>query len=305
MSRIFVAGATGTLGRPLVRALVSQGHEISGTTRSADRAGVITALGATPVIVDALDGDALVRAVAGAHPEIVVHMLTALPAAGVLRASDLDATNRLREEGTRHLVRAALEAGARRIVAESFIAASGGPNPAKGALESLEGQLADASGRIDTVALRFGLLYGSTVPSTRAMVDRLRARRLFVPGGHEGLVSFLHLEDAVSATLAAIAHATPASLYSVADDEPVSLRAFIRALASALGMAEPRALPLWLVRLAAPMVAEFAAARMTLNHDGLTRDFGWRPAYPSVREGIAEVARTHSTHSTHSTHPTP
>lgn len=290
MSRIFVAGATGTLGRPLVKQLVGQGHQVVGMTRSAERGAAIAALGASPVVADALDGDAVRRAVAHARPDIVVHLLTALPAAGAMRASDLDATNRLREQGTRHLVHAALAAGARRIVAESFMAAGAASNPAQTALASLERQLSDARPRIETVALRYGGLYGSAVPSTRAMADRIRTGRMFVPGGPEGLLSFVHLDDAVSATMAVIGSARPGPLYDVADDQPISAAAFVRALAAALGAREPRTMPRWVMRLVAPMLAEFAAARMPLSPAALTRDVGWRPAYPSVQEGIREVA---------------
>jgi nucleoside-diphosphate-sugar epimerase len=290
MARIFVAGATGTLGRPVVSRLVAQGHAVWGTTRSEGRSGIITALGATPLVADALDAEAVRRAVAVARPEVVVHLLTALPAGGVLRASDLDATNRLREVGTRHLVDAAVANGARRLVGESFMAVTGADNPAKAALESLEAQLARARGTLDTVVLRFGALYGPEVPSTRAMVERLRARRMFVPGGREGRLSFLHIDDAVSATVAVVGAPAAGPLYSVSDDEPVSVATFIRALASSLEAPPPRSLPRWIVRLAAPMAADFASASMALDHDALTPDLGWHPAYPSIREGLASVA---------------
>jgi nucleoside-diphosphate-sugar epimerase len=220
---------------------------------------------------------------------VVVHLLTALPAA-VLRAADLRATNRLREEGTRHLIRAALDAGSRRVVAESFMAAGVESNPASGALLSLESQLADVRNRIDTVALRFGGLYGAAVPHTRAMAAQLRAGRMFLPGGPEGRLSFVHLDDAVAAMLAVLGHSTPAPIYNVVDDEPMSAAAFLRELADAIGARRPRTLPRWVVKLAAPMVAEFASADMALDHDRLTQDLGWHPAYPSVHDGLREAA---------------
>jgi nucleoside-diphosphate-sugar epimerase len=290
MARIFLAGATGTLGRPISRALVEAGDAVFGTTRSQGRASIVTEAGGTPVVVDALDADALTRAAVEARPDVVIHMLTALPAPGPVKASDLAATNRLREDGTRNLLRAAVAAGAKRLVAESFVAAAGQPGPASASLQSLERQLSDARGEIETVALRFGSLYGPDVPATRALLHQLRRHRMFVPGGPQGIMSFVHLDDAVSATLAAVRCPSPGPLYGVADDEPMSIPDFVRVLASAMAVPPPRTMPRWIVRLVAPFVAGFTEGRFVVDHAALTRDTGWRPRYPSAREGARDVA---------------
>ena len=191
-TRVLVAGATGTLGRPLVGTLRAAGYEVVGLTRTPAKLQVLQALGAEAVIADALDANALHAAVGRAAPDVVVHLLTALPAGGVARASDLTAANRLRTEGTANLLSAAAAAGVRRVVAESMVLVHGfgdfGTTPVTedaplrtpgrteaelvGALRELERQVIDAtrSSQIDGVVLRYGLRYGASTPSTQAMI---------------------------------------------------------------------------------------------------------------------------------------
>ncbi|RPI47598.1 MAG: NAD(P)-dependent oxidoreductase, partial [Acidobacteria bacterium] len=224
--RMFVAGATGTLGRPVVRALVSRGHDVIGLTRTQEGARRIKDMGARAVVGNALDAERLKALVVEARPDVVVHLLTALPPGGVTRKSQLRQTNELRTAGTANLIAASLAGGAHRIVAESFVGVySGGsfsrpvsedaplPPPPEGpfrdtvlALRSLEDQLraATASSGIETVALRIGFLYGSDVPSTRLMIDQARAGRLFLPAGLSGIAPFVHNDDAAAAIVAAI-----------------------------------------------------------------------------------------------------
>jgi len=227
--RILVAGATGTLGVPLVRALLRAGHEVVGLARTPSRQAAIEALGATAVVADALDAGGLEAAARRAAPEAVVHALSALPRGGPTKASDLEATNLLRVTGTANLLAAAVAAGARRLVAESMVFAYGygdfgtepltedvplaPPDPAVAAaveaLRRLERQVLRAE-RIEGVALRYGLFYGAGTGSTRAMVARLRRRMLPLPGGGHGIGSWIHVHDAATATVAALQRGRPA-----------------------------------------------------------------------------------------------
>jgi len=313
--RVFVAGGTGTLGRPLVRLLVSKGHHVFVMTRAEARRPLIEALGAEAVVADALDADAVGRAVVAARPTHVVHLLTALPPNGApSRPADLEPTNRLRIDGTRHLVEAAVAAGATRIVAESFPMVYGvgdhGPEPmdedrqwlpvrsgqAFGptieALRSLETQIvaADRDGRIEGVVLRYGGVYGPDAPSTRFLLDQLRRRRLPLPRLPDALFSFVHAADAAEATLAALEGGRHGAVYNVVDNEPLSFAGFVRTAAAAIGAPRPFTVPLWLVRLAAPVAAELMSVRLPLSNARARAELGWTPRVSTVGEGFAGLS---------------
>jgi nucleoside-diphosphate-sugar epimerase len=304
--KVFVAGATGVLGEPLVRALVAAGHEVIGTSRTAARAASVDAAGAHGVVCDALDRDAVFAAVSAAAPEVVVHQLTALPANYVkLRKGDA-LTERLRSEGTRHLVDAAVSAGARRVIAESiaFLYALEGPpiateesavmtsvgGPAGGMLDAsleLERTVLSASG-IEGVVLRYGALYG---PGTYYgpggdITRRLRVRRWPIVGDGGGLTSFLHVDDAAAATMCALSAGGP-GIYNVVDDAPAAAREWQPELAALLGAKPPRRVPRWLVRAA---VGSAAAAALTEQRGASNAKaksvLGWTPRYPSWRDGF-------------------
>ena len=311
--KIFIAGATGTLGRPVVRLLLARGHEVVGLTRSPERARAMSAQGVRAVVGDALDGPGVQALVAEARPDQVLHLLTALPPDGPTRKRHLAQTNELRTRGTRHLVEAAIRAGAERLVAESFVGVYGAapadhriaedePLPSIepglfaetiGALRTMETELelVRSAGRLTTVALRIGFLYGSGVPATRTLVRQARARRLFVPREFTGVGPFVHVEDAAAAIVAAVEHPAPSAVYNVVDDEPRSMTAVLAELASAVGAPPPRHVPLWLVRLAAPLMARFGTSTLMLSNDRIKRELGWRPRYPTVEAGLAEVTR--------------
>jgi nucleoside-diphosphate-sugar epimerase len=309
--KVFVAGATGALGRPLVRALVARGHEVIGLTRSAEKRRLVESLGARPAVADALDADALGRAVREARPTHVVHLLTALPAEGPLRAGHLRATNALRTRGTANLLRAAIDCRARRVVAESFVGVHGAadfdqprgedeplvPVPRGGvlrdgilAMRALERQLLEARPRIETVVLRYGLFYGPEVASTVALVHRLRRGRMFVPRGASGVSSFIHVDDAAEATVAALESERPSIVYNVVDDEPMALADYVALAAEVFGARPPRTAPVWLVKLVAPVIATAAFARLPLSNAKARVELGWRPAFPTAREGLRSVA---------------
>lgn len=306
--RVLVAGATGVLGRALLPVLVAAGHEVVGTTRSRSRTGSIEAAGATAVVCNALDLEAVTRAVTQAAPEVVIHQLTALPDSFAKLRRGAEPTNRLRREGTRHLVQAALATGARRVIAESIaflyqpsehgLAAeqepiwADAPQPYAtmiAALGELERTVTGTPG-IEGVVLRYGTLYG---PGTWYATDgdltqRLRNRRMPVIGSGAGVTSFLHVDDAATATARALRHGAPGNIYNVVDDDPVAFRDLLPTLAALLDAKPPLHLPAWLAR---PFAGSAGVAVMTQQrgaaNDKAKRELGWQPHYSSWRDGFA------------------
>ena len=295
---IFVAGGTGAIGIPLVRALVARGHQVTALTRSAGKQAEIRALGATPVVADALDRDALIAAVKAARPTHVIHQLTALPKDGVRRPADLEATNRLRIDGTRNLLDAAVSACARRFLVGSFAIlsardGSAAPSDDKAAIavRSMERQVLDLSthGLIEGVVLRYGLFYGLETASTIAMINMVRKRRLPVVRGDAGQLPLIHIDDAVSATIDALDRAPAGSAYDIVDDQAVSMTQLVHALAEYTGSPAPFKVPAWLPRLVAPYLAQVTSVRMPLSNARAKAELAWRPRYPTMRDGLAEM----------------
>jgi 2-alkyl-3-oxoalkanoate reductase len=311
--KIFVAGATGALGQQLVPQLVANGHDVVGMTRTESKQDLVRSLGARPAVADALDPDAVAQAVAEAEPEVIVHQLTALSGALDMRKIDqfFATTNRLRTEGTDHLLAAGRAVGARRFVAQSYagwpFARTDGPvksetdaldpNPPRAMREILDAirHVEDAvtgADWLDGIVLRYGGFYGpgtSVSSDPRAeMSEVVRKRKFPVVGSGAGLWSFVHIADAASATVAAIERGKP-GIYNVVDDEPAPVREWLPALASTLGAKPPRRLPRWLGRLAA---GEAATVMMTeirgASNAKAKRELDWQPRYASWRRGFAE-----------------
>ena len=309
--KIFVAGATGALGRPLVAQLVKNGHEVTGMTRSESKQDLLRELGARPVVADALDPDAVARAVAEAEPDVIVHQLTAIGAFNPRRMErDFAATNRLRTEGTDHLLAAGRAVGVKRFVAQSFApwpyARTGGmvkseddpldttpPAQVRTTLEAivyLERAVTGADWT-EGIALRYGGFYGpGTSVSLNPLgeqVEMIRARKLPLAGKGTAVWSFIHIEDAAAATVEAIEHGKR-GVYNVVDDDPAPVSEWLPALAKALGAKPPRRVPVLLARIAG---GEVAAIMMTelrgASNTKAKREFGWQPRYPSWREGFA------------------
>ena len=305
--RVFVAGATGAIGRPLVRQLVAAGHEVTAMTRREDRAGGIREAGAEGVVCDVFDVEGLREAVVVARPEVVLHALTALPARFKPRGDYLAATNRVREEGTRNLVAAAKAAGASRIVAESvafFYEPEGGlikdeeaplfrDPPGRfaagcDALVSMERQVLEA-GEPEGVVLRFGWLYGpgTYYDSNGTIAEETRRRRNPIVGKGSGMFSFVHVEDAASAFVAALDHGRP-GVYNIVDDEPALASEWQPLYAELLGAKPPRRVPVWLARLVAGKDLTSAAVQMRgASNAKASRELGWEPTHPSWRQGFA------------------
>ncbi len=299
--KVFIAGGSGTIGIPLVRALVASGHEVAALTRSAAKQAELRALGATPAIADALDHDALAAAVEKARPTHVIHQLTALPKDGTPRGpKDLEPTNRLRIDGTRNLLDAAIKSGARRFIVGSFallsprgFAPAEGEDAAAAAVRSMETQVIEATkrGLIEGVILRYGLFYGLEAPSTVKMIELVRKRRLPVVRGDVSRLPIIHVDDAVNATLAALDRAPAGSIYEIVDDQAVSMTEIVQALAAYSGSAAPFKVPAWLPRLIAPYTARITSMQMPLSNAKAKTDLGWKPKYSTMREGLAEMFR--------------
>ncbi|ADB53162.1 NAD-dependent epimerase/dehydratase family protein [Conexibacter woesei] len=309
--KIFLAGATGAVGRALIPQLTAGGHHVVGTTRSAAKASALWELGAEPVVLDGLDRAAVLAAVAAARPDAIVHQMTALTGLTDMRKFEraFALTNRLRTEGTDHLLEAARASGVERVVAQSF---TGWPNARGGdpgvlrteddpldpdppaqlrttlaAIRRLEERVTAAGG----VALRYGGLYGPGTGLTRGgeQWEAVRARKFPVVGDGGGVWSFLHVADAAGATLAALERWTPGEVYNVCDDEPAAVREWLPALARTAGAPPPRHVPRWVGRLiGAHVVALMCEIRGSSNAKA-KRQLDWAPAWPSWREGFAAL----------------
>ena len=293
--KVFVAGGSGAIGVPLIRELVAAGHLVSASTRSTVNASFLQGLGTTPVIVDALDADALSRAIGAVRPTHVIHELTAVPKGGPRSARDHVATNR-----TRNLVAASIAAGATRLIAGSFALIGGKKQgvpadvaEAAAAVDSMETQVLDASraGAIEGVVLRYGLFYGPEAVSTLEMIAMAKRRMLPAIRGDRSLLPCIHVDDAARATVAALDRGPAGRSYDIVDDEPASFSEIVRALAEAAGAPRPLAVPMWLPRLIAPYMARMIALQLPLSNAKARAELGWRPLFPTIREGLAQTAR--------------
>jgi nucleoside-diphosphate-sugar epimerase len=306
--RVFVAGATGVLGRNLVPLLVAGGHEVIGMTRSPEKADALRAAGAEPVVADALDAQALKAAVIDAHPDAIVHLLTALPARIDPRKvrRDLAVNDALRSRGTRDLVAAAQAAGVQRIVAQSIAFAYlpgppgtlhtesevlnlDGPRSFRrsvGALHELECAVRGVQGTV----LRFGYLYGpgTSIAQAGSMAEDLRRRRMPIVGRGQGVWSFVAVDDAARAILAALErHDGEAHIYNVVDDDPSPVREWLPALAAAVGAPRPWRVPVPIARLIAGSLGVlFMEGAQGASNANVKRELGWVPRVASWREGF-------------------
>jgi nucleoside-diphosphate-sugar epimerase len=317
MMRVLLAGATGAIGHSLTPALVAAGHSVHGTTRSTTHAAALERAGATPVVMDGLDRDSVLRAVEDAKPDVIIHQLTALKGGLNPKHFDRDfaVTNRLRTEATRYLLEAARLNGVSRFIAQSYTGwtnertgASGpddladestplDPHPGREARESLEAirwleSTVPAMPDLDGIVLRYGGFYGPGTGIARGdeseMVELITKRRLPIVGSGAGLWSFIHAVDAASATVAAVERGEP-GLFNIVDDEPVAVADWLPALARELGAKPPRHLPAWLAR---PLIGEHGVNTMT-NARGSSnakakRELGWVLQYPTWRVGFTE-----------------
>ncbi len=307
--RVFVAGATGAIGKQLVPRLVAAGHEVHGMTRSESKQAMLRDLGAVPVIADALDPDQVADAVGRARPDVIVHQLTAIPARLDLRHVNREfvLTNRLRTEGTDYLLSAGQAVGVRRFVAQSNgafpYARTGGPvkteedpldpTPPRAMRESwaairhLEEAVLGAEWT-EGIVLRYGGFYGpgTSLATGAEQVELVRKRKFPLVGDGGGVWSFIHIADAAEATVAAVEHGSR-GVYNVVDDDPAPVAEWLPALAAELGAKKPMRVPRFIGRLFA---GEYGVVMMTemrgASNAKAKRELRWRPAHPSWRQGF-------------------
>jgi nucleoside-diphosphate-sugar epimerase len=306
--RVFVAGATGAIGRQLVPRLVAAGHEVHGMTRSESKQALLYELGAVPVIADALDPDQVAEAVGRAKPDVIVHQLTAIgPVDPRHMERDFAPTNRLRTEGTNHLLSAGHAIGVQRFVAQSHIAAyerTGAavkseedpydPAPVRAmranlvAMRHLEATVLGAEWT-EGVVLRYGWFYGpgTSLASDGDQFELIRRRKFPLVGDGGAVWSFVHVADAAAATVAAVEHGSR-GIYNVVADDPAPVAEWLPALARTLGAKQPKRVPRFVGRLFA---GEAGAVMMTelrgASNAKAKRELAWRPEHPSWRQGFA------------------
>jgi 2-alkyl-3-oxoalkanoate reductase len=302
--RVFVAGATGVIGQYLVPGLVAAGHDVTASTRSALKANQLKGQGATPVIMDGLDREAVLNAVTAAQPEVIIHQMTALTSMRSFRKFDKEfaVTNELRSTGTDYLLEAAREAGTRRFIAQSFIgwnnARSGSPIKTEedpldphpmavtaktmAAIRHLEEAVPTQV--TEGLVLRYGILYGHG--ASDLMLEAVRKRQMPVVDGGTGIWSFTEVTDAAAATIAAVTEGAP-GLYNVVDNEPAAVSEWLPYLASCLGVKPPMRAPAWLGRLlGGELVVSWMTEGRGASNEKAKREFGWTPKYPSWRDGF-------------------
>jgi nucleoside-diphosphate-sugar epimerase len=305
--RVLLAGASGAIGTPLTRQLLAAGHEVVGITRSQANAERLRAGGAQAVVADVMDRANLLDAVRGVHADAVIHELTALGTAKMRDA--MQGTNTLRTTGTAHLLAAAHAVGAHRFLTQSIVFGYGyrdhGPHvlteddpfgepvrgtlgPAIDAMRSTEEQVFSAD-EIEGIALRYGLFYGQD-SFIRMIVNLVRKRRLPVPSSGGGLATFIHLEDAAAATVAALDKGRAGQAYNIVDDEPVRWADFLDAVAAQLGVRRPMRLPTWMLR-AIPYLHTIMTTSMHVSNAKARRELGWSPAVSTYREGIPLIVK--------------
>ncbi len=305
--RIFLAGAGGVIGRHLVPMLTAAGHEVTGTTRSSGKTSLLRQLGAAPVVVDGLDADGVLAAVREARPEVIIHQMTALGSLRNFRKFDKEfaVTNQLRTTGTDNLLAAARAVGTKRFIAQSY---AGWPAIREGGPVKTEEDPLDphppaamarshsairhveqtVSGFPGGIVLRYGGFYGPG--ASESMLGPVRKRQFPIIGGGAGVWSFCHIEDAATATAAAVTRGAP-GIYNIVDDDPAPVAEWLPFLAGCLGAKPPLHVPTWLGQL---LGGEALVSMMTeirgASNAKAKRELGWSPRYPSWRDGFPRWA---------------
>jgi nucleoside-diphosphate-sugar epimerase len=311
--KVFIAGGTGAMGMRLIPQLIAEGHQVTAMTRSERKQSLVAELGAQPVLGDALDRGSVMQAVMRAEPEVVINQLTSLAGSTSIKHFDREfaLTNRLRSEGGDHLVEAARAAGARRLIAQSYAnwncERRGGPvkseddpfdpDPPAEQAESLrtivhlEQAVLESDG-VEGIALRYANFYGpaTSFAADGEITETVRKRKFPIVGDGAGVWSFIHVDDAAAATVAAVDRGAP-GVYNIADDEPAAVSEWLPALAAELGAKPPRRVPVWLGRLA---VGEVGVSMMTrirgISNAKAKRELGWTPGHPSWRQGFLAIS---------------
>jgi nucleoside-diphosphate-sugar epimerase len=309
--RVFVAGGSGVVGRRLVPQLVARGHQVTATTTNAAKLGLLEQMGAEGVVLDGLDAASVGEAVAAARPDAIVNEMTALSETHAgkpnLRQPDrfFGMTNRLRSEGTDHLLAAAQATGVLTFAAQGAALFNAVPNTGRmlteedpldlgtgamgrklaagtKAINHLEDAVVNAGGAV----LRYGTLYGPG--ATDDQVTLIRRRMFPLVGGGTGYFSWVHLDDAASATVLALEQQAK-GLFNIVDDEPAPVREWLPYLAQCAGAKPPLRLPKWLARLlAGDLVVGMMTEGSGFSNAKAKRELGWQLRHPSWRQGFKE-----------------
>ena len=304
--RVFLAGGTGAIGKQLIPKLVANGHQVTATTRTPVRTDLLRALGAEPVVMNGLDAGEVGEAVARAEPEVIIHQMTALAEGMNIKHFDrwFAVTNELRTRGTEHLLAAANAAGIKRFVAQSYVSWARphgegelnteddplDPNPPAersetiNAIRFLERVVLEAP--LEGIVLRYGNLYGPD--ASDSLVDMVKRRRMPVVGDGGAFWSWLHVEDAASATVAAL-EPGHRGVYNIVDDDPATLAVWLPYLADMIGARQPRHVPVWLAKLAIGDVGIAMTTKMRGSSNAKAkRELGWQPKWTSWRDGFRD-----------------
>lgn len=300
--RVFIAGATGVLGRALTRQLVERGHSVLGLARNRQGAQTVESLGGESRTGDIFDADSLSQAAEGS--DVVIHAATSIPTKSRTSASDWEMNDRIRRDGTRALTACAANIGAKLYLQQSIVWLA---RPADGSFfdetsqpqtdpvtrsafdaETIAQEAAERSG-FKTGVLRCGMFYGAEASHTRVMGELLGKRKLPIIGSGEAVLSCLHVEDAAGAFVAA-AEGNKPGLWHVVDDYNVTVKELLTGFSERLGAARPRRVPVWLARLVAGRhAADFFTSSVRTSNARFREDFGWAPRFPSYREGLDQV----------------
>ena len=306
--KVFVAGASGAVGTPLVRELIERGHEVVAMTSSDSKRPALEELGATAVVGDVFNADGMLELVRSARPDGVVNVASKW-SVNPTRVGQVTPANEIRKHGARNMVAAAVAAGARRYVNESmmFIYGYGDRSepltesdpPARvkskglqrviDAMVAAEGAVRERTerGEIEGACVRFGLFHGQHADSSRLMLDLVRKRRLPLVGSGDTVRSWIELEDAARAVADTLERAPAGSVYNVVDDEPVTMRDYIGEMVRLTGAKAPRRMPHWLIRLGASYVAAaFGGGRLPVSNTRIKHELGWNPRHPTYREAL-------------------
>lgn len=311
--RVLVAGALGDLGIKVCELLRDGGEEVWGLTRTRERAAQLRGHGIHPAVGDLLDAASTRSALGDVGPDAVISVPIALPQRGPIRPGDLRATNRLRVEGTRHLLEAAVMNGVRRFVSESIVAIYGYGDVARGlldeasaterqapfrslqpavdALHKQEAMVLGAArrGEIEGVIVRLGFYYGADVGSTRFMA-KLLSRRAMPVSRKRGAMPWIEVNDAASGVVAALHHGRSGEIYNIVSDESIGLSDLAHEIAQQLGASPPRELPMWVIRLGGRYAALMGETRLYVSNAKAKKELGWEPRFPSVELGMAHAA---------------
>jgi 2-alkyl-3-oxoalkanoate reductase len=311
--KVFVAGASGAVGKPVVRELVGRGHEVVAMTSTESKRPILEELGASAVVGDVFDAQSMIELVGFAKPEGVVNVASKWSIYPT-RTSQVEPANEIRVQAAKNMVAAAIGAGARRYVNESMMFVYGygeeglrGPiteerppgREQNAGLQRVIDAIVDAeraveepskSGEIEGVCMRFGFFHGPHADSTRRMFEMVRRRRLPLIGNGEAVRSWIELEDAARAIADALERAPAGSIYNVVDDQPVSERGYVDEIVRLTGSKPPRRLPYWLVRAGASYVAPaFGRGALPISNARLKSELGWEPRFPTYKDALAAV----------------